>query len=81
MDNMKCFAFINAQLETVKFVEPETLTMDDRSAVIMLLLSNVMPRIEKLVQLKKPSIVGPPFLGGKLTGIADFRIVVDLPEP
>jgi len=40
-----------------------------------------MSRIEKLAQLKKPSIVGPPFLGGKLTGIADFRIVVDLPEP
>jgi hypothetical protein len=78
---MKCFAFINAQLETVKFVEPETLTMDDRSAVMMLLLSNVMSRIEKLAQLKTPSIVGPPFLGGKLTGTADFRIVVDLPEP
>jgi hypothetical protein len=78
---MKCFAFINAQLEKVKFLEPETLTMDDRSAVMILLLSNVMPRIEKLAQLRKLSIVGPPFLGGKLTGIADLKMVVDLPEP
>jgi hypothetical protein len=78
---MSCFAFINAQLENVKFVEDETLTMHDRSAVMILLLSNVMSRIEKLAQFQKPSIVGPPPLGGKFTGIADFRIVVDLPEP
>jgi len=78
---MKCFAFINAQLETLKFVERETLAMHDRNAVMILLLSNVMSRTEKLAQLAKLSIVGPPFLGGKLTGIADFRIVVDLPEP
>jgi len=77
---MKCFAFINAQLDTVKFVELETLTMHDRSAVMILLLSNVMFRIEKLAQLARPSIVGPPFLGGKLMGTADLRIV-DLPEP
>lgn len=78
---MNCFALINAQLDTVKFVEPETLSMDDRSVVMMLLLSNVMSRIEKLAQFQKPNMVGPPFLGGKLTGIADFRIVADLPEP
>lgn len=72
---------MNAQLETVKFVQREALTMHDRFAVIILLLSNVMSRIEKLAQLAKASIVGPPFLGGKLAGIADFRIVVDLPEP
>jgi hypothetical protein len=77
---MKCFAFMNAHLETVKCVERETLTMHDRSTVMILLLSNVMFRIEKLVQLSKASIVGPPFLGGKPIGTADFRIV-DLPEP
>jgi len=78
---MKCFAFIKVQIETLKFVERETLATHDRNAVMILLLSNVMSRTEKLAQLAKLSIVGPPFLGGKLTGIADFRIVVDLPEP
>jgi hypothetical protein len=66
----------------VKCVEHETLTKQVWSAVVMiLLLSNVMSRIEKLAHLEKLNIVGAPFLAGAPAGIVDFRIVTALPEP